>query len=921
MKKWKLITLICSAVLLVGVAILLVFIFTDKEEQEYKYPTIQPTISNPGRVYLELGSKKVTYQELYDFGLVSYGLTTLIDLVDELVINLEVTQNEINEHKKSLYAAYNEIELEEVDLEDVQQTEKFIEQMNYQGYMTNEDIEAAIKLDLVRNKKAKAMLEEDIKNFEPIKDKDGKITQQYYFTDAQVENAIKNASPDKAEIIYLTFRSEAEALSLMTEFDIDKNNLASGWVHLSNGKTFTKEEILATFVNMYNKLNSTKIVENKYPVLTEVELSEVSSSLASQVFDFADLSSSSNVKECMTVTPKKYSNGYYYLAVKNSTTVTITKDQFIDAFKNNQLTGNAKLVYDKLVDSFFTSSIINTYLYKNRFDLGIKIYDEGLDIKYTNSSSNALSGYVDVYQGTLEENGTYLVTINVDGTQKQITADQLLEEMLKRYGALIATEFINRYMMFNQSYSSIYDYEAGNKLGLYDVIYKSEIETYKTALEDGTLANYGYYPNYGWENFVTDYFGVQNEAELVMIGNAYTMAFENYSIKTYTLTNELVNEIYEKFHLAYEVPRVHPGSITPSEFNEYLETLKEEDYINTFLYQIIDRLNKYFDVKAGSLKFYVDKNNDTKFDDLEEADIKLGTTLIEALFLIADDKLTEINEPKNEVEVLAQNILVDLKNQEFWPVTTISGSTLGERLARLVMVYNNSSVSNKTFAVYKEAGIRLQIDQESSYTDSSATEDLGVLLKDAWNQILNGTLVLKNGDIASFAYTDLTNTAVNAKSAENLSTSNTYRIEEVYEDETSVSIVFLTGATNSTWYNYHEIIVSMVPTKTVSDLQVLDLDRLQGFVDYYVLSNRSEENLTNEESSKLNGLDAPSAFQKNYISNVLKECFEYFTSDARMADFMYDYRKSGIAEGIIKFRDPQNEANYLKMLEIIFKEE
>ena len=81
---------------------------------------------------------------------------------DDMIIDVEVTDIELEEHRKNLYAAYNEIELEEVDLEDHEQTEKFIEQMNYQGYMTTSEIDAAIKLDLKRNKLAKQMLINDI---------------------------------------------------------------------------------------------------------------------------------------------------------------------------------------------------------------------------------------------------------------------------------------------------------------------------------------------------------------------------------------------------------------------------------------------------------------------------------------------------------------------------------------------------------------------------------------------------------------------------------------------------------------------------------------------------------------------------------------------------------------------------------------
>lgn len=921
MKKWKLITLICSAILFVGIVILLVFIFTDKEEETYKYPTTQPTISNPDRVYLEVGNKKVTMQEMYDLGLISYGITTLIDLVDELVIDTEYSQEEYQEHLKSLYAAYNEIELEEVDFEDEDQKEKFIEQMNYQGYMTEEEMEAAIKLDLMRNKLAEEMLKEDVKNFEPVKDKDGNITQEIYFTDAQIEKAIMMATPDKSEIIYLTFRSESEALKLMEEFDIDKDNLAGGWRHKSNGELFTKDEILDTFVKMYNKLNETDILENKYPVYTQKELSEINSTLASNIFELEDLQPSEKIKACMTLQPKKYATGYYYLAVKNNTTVTLKVEDVKAAIKNNQYSGDVLKVYEQLIDSTLTSSLINTYLYKNRFDKGIKIYDEGLDIRYTNSSSNALSSYLDVYLGTSEESATYLATINHNGTLLQVTADQLLNEMLKRYGSLLATEFINRYMMFNQSYSSVYDYESGNKYSLYDALYKSETLTYKQALEEGQLASYGYPKNYGWENFIKDYFGVQNEAELIMIGNAYTLAVENYALSTFTITSDTANEIYKKFHLAYEVSREYPGSITTDEFKEYLETLDKKSYENTLLYKIMDRLTKYFDVKAGSLKFYVDSNNDTVYDELDENTEKLGQTLIEALFYIAYNQVTEISNPQNDSEVLAQKILIDLKNKEFGTITKIEGSTLGERLARIVTVYNNANLTNETFSVYKLAGIRLVIDQESSYTDESAEEELQKLLKGAWDQVLNKTLVLQNGDVAYFPYTEYANTAVNAKTAENLSASNPYRIDEYYKDDTSISIVFLTSATNSTWYNYHETIVSMFPTKTIDGEQVVDVERLETYLDYYILSNRKETELTTDEATKLSNIDRPATFQSNYINNVISECFKDVSSDESIGDLMYTFRKTAIDEGQIKFTEPTNKANYLKMLEIIFKED
>ena len=919
MKKWKLITLICSAILLVGIVVLLVIIFTDKNEETYKYPTLQPTISNPSDVCLEVGNKKVTYKELYDLGLVSYGLTALIDLVDDMVIDVEVTPLEMEEHRKALYAAYNEIELEEVDLEDHDQTAKFIEQMNYQGYMTDAEIDAAIKLDLKRNKKAEQMLIEDIKAFSPVKDDSGNVVQDFYFTNSQIENAILNICADQAEIIYIAFRSSSEALQLMDEFDINRSGRDNGWTHKSTGAAFTKEEIIDTFVKMYNKVNANGIVDNKYPTFTQKELSEISSTLAKNIFNsLEDISTSKTLKASITTSPKQYANGYYYLAVKINTTKTLTVDQFKEQFKANNLNESAKKVYDNLIESTLSSTVINSYLYKNRFDLGIKIYDEGLDIKYKNSSDSAMKGYIDLYPGTTEESSTYLVSINSNGQTKYITADQLLNVLVKRYGSLLATEFINRYMAFNKAFSNVYDYETGTKLDKYPVFENSEILTYKKALEDGSLLTYGYPKNYGWENFIVDYFGVQTEAELVMIGEAYNLAYQNYSLSTFELTNDVVNSIYEKFHLAYELTREDVNSITIEEYEAFLETLDESQYVNTLIYQMMNNLTKYFDVKAGTIKFYVDANNDTKFDDLTDSTKQLGTTLIDALYAVASNSVDGLT--AGDVKTLASNILNGLKNNEFNPITSINGETIGDRLYELVNLYNNTSALNSTFVVYKQAGIRLSVDTESSYTDESADEELGTLLKGVWNQILRKELVV-NGEAVYFPYTEYANTAVNAKAAEGLSTSNPYRIEEHYVTENSIGVVFVTGATNATWYNYHETSVTMFPVTAANDKIVIDSNRIQEYLNYYILSNREEGYLTEDESKTLNSISALSTYQRNYLTNVLVNAFEVVAGDERISDTMYTYRKNAITEGVVKFKGNLSQENYLKLLEIIFKED
>ena len=94
MKKWKLITLIISVIVLIGVSIALVLIFTykkDTNESTYHYPTVTPTISNKDETFMTLGSRNITNEEMYNMTIVTYGLSTMNEMIDSKLLDLNVT--------------------------------------------------------------------------------------------------------------------------------------------------------------------------------------------------------------------------------------------------------------------------------------------------------------------------------------------------------------------------------------------------------------------------------------------------------------------------------------------------------------------------------------------------------------------------------------------------------------------------------------------------------------------------------------------------------------------------------------------------------------------------------------------------------------------------------------------------------------
>ena len=122
MKKWKLIAIISSVLIVVALATTLIIIFTRNNNKPddgstYKYPSVEPTLSNPNDVFIQLGSRGVTNLEIYNAGILSYGLNVLNDLIDtKLFSDLNISDEELLNHKRSIYATYNEIE-EDLDSE------------------------------------------------------------------------------------------------------------------------------------------------------------------------------------------------------------------------------------------------------------------------------------------------------------------------------------------------------------------------------------------------------------------------------------------------------------------------------------------------------------------------------------------------------------------------------------------------------------------------------------------------------------------------------------------------------------------------------------------------------------------------------------------------------------------------------------
>ena len=576
MKKWKLITIISSVLIVAAITTTLIIIFTKKPEEKketYKYPDVIPTISNPSDVYLTLGSRGITNEEIYNTGVLSYGLNVLIDLVDEkLLSDITYTDDEFLEHKKSIYATYNDIEEDLVDLNDAEQTKKYELQMTRQGYISNEQKEKAVKLDLIRTKFAKVKYKEMVDAYV------GTNEQPLFYGESQIKDAIDSLYPSTINGIYLTFRSESEAKKLMKSVGVNPDATTGGWKDLE-GNVLTNEQIIDAFITMSNMLNNDSIDFDSIPTYKKSDINAISSTISQTLFQtLKGLDEDVKSSECYTLNPKKYITGYYYLALKVKTTNEITAQQYIDAVKNNSEDEKIKTISDKLFDMTFVSTVINAFLYENRANASIEIFDERIEYNYNQASQSALQTLTDTtakFNLTTNENDKLIAKFVKDGNELSVSADELFDEMVDRYGTIIAIQFMNFYLFFTAD-NLVYDYENKIKGSKFEESFKDNVLYLKDELESGNLNDIGFASTYGFDNFVRDYFGVTDQNEAVLMGSAYSDAINAFDEKQISIVTPEAQDIYGHMIDTY-INHIY----TIEEYNEYVNSIDKALYENT----------------------------------------------------------------------------------------------------------------------------------------------------------------------------------------------------------------------------------------------------------------------------------------------------------------------------------------------------
>ena len=849
---------------LLSLIIVLAAMFVLTGCDKFKYPTERPTISNPDGVYMNIGDYKVSNEQIYYRTLVNNGVDTLNDLIDDLLLP---KFDELTTKEKEGYEAYKNKRVYSVeDISELTDEAKAELEENFKkarilrGYFDEESQEESIKLEYRRYVYAYRQIQKEIEEFEPIKDEDGEVIQEEYFTETQKDSASLSLYPDKATIILLTFRSELEAKSLLESVGIyaDKFDYR-GWHKLvvdadgtkSEGDLLTQTEVFDAFIAMYNALYETrgchidvdayKADGDKYTwtlddecdengfEFTYNELTKKSSTIAKKVFENLKVGE-------YTVAPNKFLTKYF-LTLKVDETVVDEADY-----------DSAKME-DLMIKNLLTSTLVEYHLFENRAAANLVIYDRGLENLYASDYTTVYDTVVkdyDAFVKTKLTSSTNVATFTLNGKEVAITADDLYTVLADRYGVSTAIGFVSQIITLgNKDYSDIFNFATGEILDqkAYDDLYKKEIKVYKDELEAGTFASLGYPSKYGWDNFLRDRFGVLSDLELLTLGQAYKDALAKFGESRYVFSNEASESIDVAFKAFFA------GDMTREEYEaEVAKYAKDAE--DTIQYQMQKIVDEFYSINAYTINVFVDYNHNGTADKMDD-------------------------DTKAYAQLFLEQIVKAAENEN------VSGATYADRVATIIKNYNLSSLTSSdelggvSFAKLKSLGIEVTVSSESTYTSSSEDDEtVGAILKGFWNQV-------KDGKVAGKKFTSSTKSF----------TFSNELISEIYEQDNKLGKVVVTKASDYTYALNASTKQVVLPSEAV--------------VERYLIVNKPDDEKTDEEL-KVSVTTREKAAVETYYNTALK----VFTADDALGDALIEVRDAEIANGKISFANASDKAKY-----------
>lgn len=509
--------------------------------KKYKHPKNTPTLSNPNEIFLSIGDKNLTNEQVYNRLLQTYGINTVISWMDSIILKDTVIEDQDSFEEQMNYIIYGTTDKSTLTDEQIAEADKaFEENMLAQGYQTEAEWKAYYELEF-------KLYSEGLKSFEQYIDKlnaDEDET-KHILSEEEYQVAYETLYQSDYTVILLTFDSEHEARKILKENNVDVNALTFGWQN-NEGVAYDAAGIKEVFTNIYNSMNKDGQAEKTYAFNSKTysnELTKISSVISNKVASLETMEE--NLQKSYTHAPLAAGNRYYLVLKVSETEVEEKYENATDEQKAE--------VKKYLMETLLSSDYLLYAAQLKHVASSVKFYDEALEIAYKNYyNTNVEKIGIKLeknqeFKTTKNESKKVVAEITVNGVKHELTADELFERLVKQYGYSLSLLYVQEYhILSNPEYNKVTEYLTGKILDkeTYDKYYKTDVQKYKDDLKKGAYEAEGFPANYGWKEFMVDYLGVSTEFELMHVyGSSIYNAAETKYVEDIYMDEEVTEEV------------------------------------------------------------------------------------------------------------------------------------------------------------------------------------------------------------------------------------------------------------------------------------------------------------------------------------------------------------------------------------------
>ena len=639
--------------------------------------------------YLELPNHTYTLGDYYDRLSYQYGVDVIEYLIDDKIIPDIYMSEPVYSYEyilnKYLYG-FDIEEDENVDYHELNEVKKefYLQRGIYDEYIIY-DFEKSFYNQFVY---AKSVYEQTLSN------------RQEYFTSEMYKDAFIEMEDLNKYAFVISFNSLNELKSLLDALDISLN-YQNKLIYKNDSSLLNQGEVadlLMRIIGLKYFNNSGNQYFNNYYTYTEYynnyndyTIEFDTDRLKELDYDFDCVKfvySQEELNEMPSVlrnSINKLSVYDQYFSVTKSYELCETNDSIYLVYKiadetayANEYINHKNVIFNYLLEESFNVDIMNAVLYHNRAQSNIKICNEDLYRKY----NTKYESYKDIITNLFGEfipletrskmKFNYILKYTINGEEKSIRLLEYHHTLSKYFGNIVGLEFLEEYMLFNSANNDIYNPYTNKVINqnYYQYCingesnrsnYLNTVRSVKDAFQNNYYQNLGYSSDYGWENFLKDYFYVKTEDDLFV---------------------KLIKD-----HLLEKT---------------YVDYYDEGDVNNCVQYLYDD----FFALKVINLFVYVDNDNDGRPDQVslnnEDSDLWTEDQKVKAEGLLSTIWYRQ-QELSGNVNERINNIIAQYKNASFddpyW--TDFMNSNLKVKVENPFIYSNASSIVDEfSFELY-----------------------------------------------------------------------------------------------------------------------------------------------------------------------------------------------------------------------------